>query len=122
MISAWPGSRNLRLVGSSFEGSLIVVANRLPVSHGPHGWHVSAGGLVTALRPVVQRRAGAWVGWDGGMPDVPRRVEDLQVDLFPVELSRAEVQAYYLGFANRTIWPLFHDVIQPARFDRSWWR
>ena len=100
---------------------LIVVSNRLPVTLGPRGWQVSAGGLVTALRPVMERLSGAWVGWDGGA-EVPETVPELDIDLAPIPLSRSQIQSYYHGFANRTIWPLFHDLIEPARLDRSWWR
>jgi trehalose 6-phosphate synthase len=53
---------------------------------------------------------------------VPRRVEGLGIDLVPLALSRAEVQAYYYGFSNRTLWPLFHDLIEEPVIERRWWR
>lgn len=43
------------------------------------------------------------------------------MELVPVELDRTELNAYYHGFSNRTVWPLFHDLIEPARFERTWW-
>jgi trehalose 6-phosphate synthase len=102
---------------------LVVVANRLPVSRTEDGgWKASAGGLVTAMRPVVDRTGGAWVGWDGGEEDVPDRVDDLNVDLHPIRLSHAQVQGYYYGFANRTVWPLFHDLLEEPVIDRRTWR
>ena len=101
---------------------LIVVANRLPVSRGPDGWHASAGGLVTAMRPVMERAGGAWVGWDDDPEGVPRRVEDFASELFPVRLDDETVAGYYHGFANRTLWPLFHDLIAEPVIDRGWWR
>jgi trehalose 6-phosphate synthase len=100
---------------------LIVVANRLPVSRGEDGWQPSSGGLVTALRPVIERTGGAWIGWDDDPEGVPRRVEGLDCDLHAVELSRAQVQGYYHGFANRTLWPLFHDLVEQPVIDRGWW-
>ncbi|MGH2735109.1 MAG: alpha,alpha-trehalose-phosphate synthase (UDP-forming) [Actinomycetota bacterium] len=100
---------------------LVVLANRLPVSKVGGEWRASAGGLVTALRPVMERHSGAWVGWNGGSEDVPRRTKDFDIDLLPVDLARSEVQAYYHGFSNRTIWPLFHDLVRPPVFSRSWW-
>jgi trehalose 6-phosphate synthase len=100
---------------------LVAYANRLPVSRGRQGWRPSAGGLVSALRPALESRHGAWVGWDGGAGDLPRRVEGLDVELLPVALSRREVEHYYHGFANRTLWPLLHGLIEQPRFERRWW-
>jgi trehalose 6-phosphate synthase len=101
---------------------LVVVANRLPVSRKPSGWQPSAGGLVTALRPVVEQVDGHWVGWDGGDDDVPARVDGFEADLHPVSMTDEEVDAHYYGFANRTLWPLFHDLLAEPVFDRDWWR
>lgn len=99
----------------------MAISNRLPVNKTPSGWRVSAGGLVTALRPLMERGDGAWVGWDGGADETPAEIEGLATTLEPVTLTRAEVQAYYHGFSNRTIWPLFHDLVGAPVFDRSWW-
>ncbi|MFP4149871.1 MAG: trehalose-6-phosphate synthase [Nitriliruptoraceae bacterium] len=101
---------------------LVIVANRLPVSRGEDGWHPSSGGLVTALRPVIEQVGGAWIGWDDDPEGVPRRVEGLNCDLHPVTLSDEQVQGYYHGFANRTLWPLFHDLVVEPVIDRAWWR
>jgi len=100
---------------------LIVVANRLPVSQGDDGWTASAGGLVTALRPVMDEVGGAWIGWDDDADKVPARVDGLGCDLHAVKLSRAVVRGYYHGFANRTLWPLFHDLLAPPVIDRDLW-
>jgi trehalose 6-phosphate synthase len=101
---------------------LVAYANRLPVARGRQGWRPSAGGLVSALRPALESRAGAWIGWDGGADELPRRVEGLDVDLLPVALSQREVEDYYHGFANRTLWPLLHGLIEQPVFERRWWR
>ncbi len=100
---------------------LVAYANRLPVSRGRQGWRPSSGGLVSALRPALESRHGAWVGWDGGAGDLPRRAEGLDVELLPVALSRREVEDYYHGFANRTLWPLLHGLIEQPVFERRWW-
>jgi trehalose 6-phosphate synthase len=103
------------------ERPLVVIANRLPVSRGPEGWRASSGGLVTALRPVIGQVGGAWVGWDEDASGVPPHVDGLAADLFAVELSRAQVRGYYHGFANRTVWPLFHDLVVEPVIERRWW-
>lgn len=105
---------------------LVVVANRLPVDvtvgeDGEPSWTRSPGGLVTALEPVVQRSDGAWVGW-GGSADLeldPFDADDMR--LVPVKLSEDDLTYYYEGFSNDTLWPLYHDVIQPPTFHRQWW-
>ncbi|MGG1910358.1 trehalose-6-phosphate synthase [Microbacterium sp. NRRL B-14842] len=43
------------------------------------------------------------------------------IHLIPVALSSDEVADYYEGFANDTIWPLYHDVIAPPQYHREWW-
>lgn len=103
------------------ENVLVSVSNRLPVTGTSKRWRVSAGGLVTALRPVMERRGGLWIGWDGGLEGLPRRVEGINAELHGINLSRAEIQAYYHGFSNRTLWPLFHDLVQTPVFDSNWW-
>jgi trehalose 6-phosphate synthase len=102
---------------------LVVIANRLPVGRDEDGgWKASAGGLVTALRPVIEETGGAWIGWDDDADAVPRRVDGLACDLHAVGLSRAQERGHYHGFSNRTIWPLFHDLIEQPVIDRGWWR
>ena len=107
---------------SGSQRPLIVVANRLPVSRTDEGWEASSGGLVTALRPVIDDVGGAWIGWDDDASSVPTRVDGLSCDLHAVQLTRAQVQGYYHGFSNRTIWPLFHDLVVQPVIDRRWWR
>ena len=102
-------------------GRLIIASNRLPVRRVGSKWQASAGGLVTALRPVVERRAATWIGWDGGAESLPRSLPGTSAQLAPVSLTTAEARRYYDGFANQTIWPLFHDNIETPTFDRDWW-
>lgn len=104
---------------------LVVVSNRLPVTRALRGradeWDLSPGGLVSALTPVLQRRASTWIGWPGPGASAPRRLESHGIQLRPVQLSRDQVERYYEGFSNRTIWPLYHDAVRPAEYHRPWW-
>ncbi len=112
------------------QHDFVVVANRLPVDvtvettgDGERrlSWQRSPGGLVTALDPVMRANAGAWVGWSG-TPDLDLEpFEAAEMTLLPVPLSGEEVEDYYEGMSNGTLWPLYHDVIAPPQFHRTWW-
>ncbi|HEX9066985.1 MAG TPA: trehalose-6-phosphate synthase [Streptosporangiaceae bacterium] len=104
------------------KAPVVALANALPIRHSDNGWELSPGGLVTALRPVMESRSGAWVGWDGGTKGVPQSLPELHTSLVPISLTAAQVRQYYHGFANATLWPLLHDAIEKPRFERSWWR
>ena len=119
----WTKKRLQRWVNASFnDEQIVVLANREPFMHerAPDGEIVarrSAGGLVTALEPLVQACSGTWVAHGAGSAD--RLVVDRQdgVDVPPanpqyrlrrVWLNRREEQGYYYGFANEALWPLCH--------------
>jgi trehalose 6-phosphate synthase len=105
----------------------VVVANRLPVDmetlpDGTTEWRASPGGLVTALAPMLRGRGGAWVGWPGVADAEPEPFEEDGLHLHPVALSAQDVEDYYEGFSNGTLWPLYHDVVAPPEYHRHWWQ
>src|SRR5262252_3029287 len=106
--------------------SLMVVANRLPVDEtvlpdGATTWARSPGGLVTALHPVLRDRHGTWIGWSGAIDSAPC-VPDLDgIRMRSVVLSDDDYQSYYEGYANSTLWPLYHDAVETPAFHRRWW-
>ena len=105
---------------------LVVVANRLPVDRvveadGSTTWKSSPGGLVSALAPVMRANEGAWIGWPG---DAGEELEPFTHDglaLVPIQLSADEVEEFYEGFSNDTLWPLYHDLVAKPSFHREWW-
>lgn len=103
---------------------LVVVANRLPVERAPDptaGWVPAPGGLVSALTPIVPESKGIWIGWDGAVDGPDQPFTHAGIDLVPLSLSAQEIQLFYDGFANETLWPLFHDVIVKPQFrDETW--
>ena len=108
------------------QGDLVVVANRLPVDRtveddGSVTWRSSPGGLVAALEPLMRGDGGVWVGWHGGADETLDPFEHHGLTLVPVPLSATEVEKYYEGFSNATLWPLYHDVVAPPEFHRDWW-
>jgi trehalose 6-phosphate synthase len=104
----------------------VVVSNRLPVdrviaANGDESWQHSPGGLVTALEPVMRATEGAWVGWVG-QPDLEfEPFESDGIQIVPISLTASDVENYYEGFSNDTLWPLYHDVIASPGYHREWW-
>jgi trehalose 6-phosphate synthase len=110
---------------------LAVVSNRLPVriihTRGKTRVKPGGGGLVTAMEPVLGGSRGTWIGWDGNTrrhakdSEWKNAARDLTYDLCPVPLTTTLVKDYYHGFANATLWPLFHDLLGRAQFHSRWW-
>jgi trehalose 6-phosphate synthase len=106
----------------------VVVANRLPVDRvdgedGDDGptYRRSPGGLVSALAPVLRSRSGVWVGWPGGEDDDTEPFSTDGMSLSPVALSHQDLEYFYEGMSNATIWPLYHDLVATPEFHREWW-
>ena len=111
---------------------LLIVSNRLPVSavdkDGTLEFVKSVGGLATGLSSLNTPVKTHWIGWPGIASDGLTPENQIQVDrqldkmaCSPVHLSSQDVQEYYLGFSNETIWPLFHYFNLYCRFDRTTW-
>lgn len=91
-------------------------------------WKTSPGGLVSALVPFLRERGGVWIGWDGAESDpndnshkpIAPFAHD-GMNIHPIALDEREVNGFYRGFSNGTIWPLYHDSIRSPRFRRRWW-
>ncbi|WP_186196177.1 trehalose-6-phosphate synthase, partial [Burkholderia gladioli] len=99
---------------------LVVVSNRTsdPDSSAP-------GGLAVALNDSLQQRGGIWFGWSGKLAEAdsdPGR-QEVQVreygnmELATIDLSQRDYDAYYLGYANNVLWPVFHYRLDLANFD-----
>ena len=95
---------------------LVVVSNRLPVAifgDKISGYQVQpgAGGLVTALEPIIRHTGGAWIGWPGCNSDVPYKPvlsdysRKINFDMIPVALSEVEISRDYRSFSNKSISP-----------------
>lgn len=106
---------------SRTSNRVVVVANRLPVRRLADRWETSPGGLVSAVAPILRERQGSWVGWTGVPDDAPAPFIHDDIEQRPVRLSADDVEAFYLGFSNATVWPLYHDAIRVPEFHRHWW-
>ena len=104
----------------------------------------SSGGLVTALEGVGTATAGldlganrdmdlVWIGWPGPMPAKTQndpyrqgRVAEvmrntLKPSCVPIFLTPEDVEGYYKGFSNSSLWPLLHWMTPKAGFNIHWW-
>jgi trehalose-6-phosphate synthase len=116
------------------ERQLIIVSNREPYMHqfrdGVPELIVPAGGLVTALDPVVRACSGLWVAHGAGDADrqtadehgrLTAPPDDARYTLRRVWPSREEEQGYYYGLSNEGLWPLCHLAHERPVFRASGW-
>src|SRR6267143_1524434 len=111
---------------------LIIVSNRLPFaldSMGEDLWTVTpaAGGLVSAVEPVLRERGGTWIGWPGTAGEIPKTpfaeaTRGAGYKVVPVALSETERDEFYYGYSNEVIWPLFHDLQNFCNFEPGYWQ
>jgi trehalose 6-phosphate synthase len=100
---------------------LIIVSNRVnpPENQG----EAPAGGLAIALTAALREYSGFWFGWSGETtPTFTGELNERTVDGVPtvtVDLEESDYQEYYNGFANGTLWPLFHYRIDLTAYERS---
>jgi trehalose 6-phosphate synthase len=96
---------------------LIVISNR--VSAGGD----SQGGLAVALSAALREMGGIWFGWSGEVTDeFTGQINLTRVDgvtAATVDLEEQDIEEYYNGYANRTLWPLFHYRIDLAEYERG---
>ncbi|MFC2954097.1 trehalose-6-phosphate synthase [Marinicaulis aureus] len=99
-------------------GRLIAISNRTAVDP-----KARAGGLAVAVWESLKATGGVWFGWSGEIAESEHRVlhahHDEGVEFLLTDLTREEHDGYYLNYANRVIWPVFHYRIDLASFDRD---
>lgn len=100
---------------------IVVAANRLPVRQVDGRWQRSPGGLVSALTPLLQTADGVWVGWSGVADQELEPFEHDGIEHVAIPLTSADVSEHYLGFSNKTVWPLYHHAVRTPEYHRTWW-
>ncbi len=132
----WSQERLENVARTRLNGAkLIVVANREPYSHrfknGKIEWKRPAGGLTTALDPVMRACGGTWIGHGSGdadrdVVDANSRVavppNDPSYTLRRVWLTKEQEEGYYNGFANSSFWPMCHQVYCKPTFEPAHWQ
>ena len=111
---------------------LIIVSNRLPINitveNDSLSFSASSGGLATGMSSVHNQGGSLWIGWSG--------IEEENLDLnlnkkinsqlvnencASVSLTKTEVNDFYYGLSNKTLWPLFHYFTEFSTFDNNQW-
>ncbi|MGE5538991.1 MAG: alpha,alpha-trehalose-phosphate synthase (UDP-forming) [Gemmatimonas sp.] len=99
---------------------LVIVSNRMLL---PRERLTQAGGLAVALRETLQQQGGLWFGWSGRIVDTPSPSPEIihsgRASYATIDLSPADHEQYYLGYANSTLWPLFHYRLGLIDFRRA---
>ncbi len=109
--------------------TLLLVSNRLPISLRRIGNRLDVqpnpGGVAAGLAAFYREYKARWFGWPGEvLPSETRQVAarlEKEFDCRPVFLPRKVARAYYAGFSNGTLWPLFHSFATYARYSASEW-
>jgi trehalose-6-phosphate synthase len=131
----WTKTGLSRFAREKLSGYLVVVvSNREPYIHTVSGgeliWKPTVGGLAEALDPVLRAARGIWIAHGAG--DADRRVVDArdhvavppdrpEYTLRRIWLTDAQVNGFYLGFANRGLWPLCHNTPVHPEFKEADW-
>jgi trehalose 6-phosphate synthase/phosphatase len=111
----------------------IIVSNRLPIQvtklDNSFEFTPTSGGLATGMNSVHKGQESLWIGWLG--------IDDDQIDkntwgplkkslkkegYFPVSLNHKEIEDFYYGLSNKSLWPLFHYFIEFSVFDENQWK
>lgn len=101
---------------------LVVISNRVADPR-----KTAAGGLAVALGEVLNNSGGLWFGWSGKLSepgpggDTPMHVHQAgQVKLVTVDLTKEDYDAFYVGYSNGVLWPVFHYRLDLADFDAGY--
>jgi trehalose 6-phosphate synthase/phosphatase len=120
------------------ERRLIIVSNRLPFSvastPGGFSFQETTGGVVTGLSSYLASIGTIpggpseylWIGWPGA--SIAQESRQLvaaralkEFRSVPVFLSEEDMDRFYLGFCNKTLWPLFHSFPSVAAYEEQMW-
>ncbi|MEO8722481.1 MAG: trehalose-6-phosphate synthase [Sphingobium sp.] len=100
---------------------LIIISNRVSAPTGDGAGN--QGGLAVALSAALRESNGIWFGWSGEQTDSFTGHINFQrnygVTTATIDLEEQDIDEYYNGYANRTLWPLFHFRIDLAEFERG---
>jgi trehalose 6-phosphate synthase len=79
------------------------------------------GGLAVALEAALKQQGGVWFGWSGDArpaidADALEQHQVGRINFAVTDLTKRDVDEYYLGFSNRALWPVCHYRLDLAHF------
>lgn len=108
----------------------IIVSNRLPVrvvkNEDQLGFEPTEGGLATGLGSIYKEGNNLWIGWPGATLTTKEEKDNTTQELHdqnmhPVFLTEEDMELFYEGFSNETLWPNFHYFNQYSIFREETW-
>ena len=110
---------------------LIILSNRLPVKiekdeNGEFEVSPSEGGLATGLGSLETEAEKIWIGWPGIFTDDEEEKKEItehlnKLNFYPVFLSEEQIELYYEGYSNSTVWPLCHYFFSFIEYKAEYW-
>ncbi|MBT3444986.1 MAG: bifunctional alpha,alpha-trehalose-phosphate synthase (UDP-forming)/trehalose-phosphatase, partial [Flavobacteriaceae bacterium] len=111
----------------------LIVSNRLPIQvtklDNYFEFTPTSGGLATGMNSVHQGQESLWIGWPGINNDEidkktwgPLKKSLKKEGYFPVSLNHEEIEDFYYGLSNKSLWPLFHYFIEFSVFNEQQWK
>ncbi|HSP40843.1 MAG TPA: bifunctional alpha,alpha-trehalose-phosphate synthase (UDP-forming)/trehalose-phosphatase [Gillisia sp.] len=111
----------------------IILSNRLPLQINIDNEKLevtpSVGGLATGLKSFHKDGDSVWIGWSGlTLEEIPKNLIDKvksearKQACIAVNLTEGEMDGFYYGFSNRSIWPLFHYFMEYTEWDADQWK
>ncbi|MFZ5630608.1 MAG: bifunctional alpha,alpha-trehalose-phosphate synthase (UDP-forming)/trehalose-phosphatase [Spirochaetota bacterium] len=115
--------------------ALVIVSNRLPFEirpgDKPETIRQSAGGVATGIYSYISSQQASnpnfsalWAGWPGPVAeaDLKHFADFFAGRYLPVPLNAQQMEMFYDGFCNKTLWPLFHSFPMLTEFDDEYWQ
>jgi trehalose 6-phosphate synthase len=106
-------------MGGSVLSRLIAISNRVAAPSGGK----SAGGLAVGILGALRQSGGIWFGWGGktchGEPSDPQLERRGEITFATIDIDVADFDAYYNGYCNGSLWPLFHYMLGIFTYDRE---
>lgn len=114
------------------QHNLVIASNALPVKvskkNGKLVFTSSSGGLATAMSSL-EHEDKIWVGWPGIAADELTTAEKKEIkaelakyDCYPIHLTQKQIELYYEGYSNDTLWPMFHYFQSYAHHNTEFWQ
>jgi trehalose 6-phosphate synthase len=100
---------------------LVIVSNRVADLES----QAQSGGLAVALGDAIRTVGGVWFGWDGNVVEKGASLARVRttpdnVTVATIPMTQEDYDEYYLGFANKVLWPACHYRLDLVEFEPAY--